>query len=127
MILELFYQPAYRLHNTLAMKLTHSRLCAALAAARIERLLYVQVDRRVLRRPLHITKKQADEEGENTIMDLEVGDLGHTDENEVGGVAYTMRIPPTVIRIPPYCEYAAFNSFPYEHGQIHIYLRVVLW
>jgi hypothetical protein len=99
-ILELFYQPAYRLHNTFAnsipsernfsaMKLTHSRFCAALATKRVEKLLYIQVNRRVLRRPLHITKKQADEEEGNTIMDLEVEDLGHADEDEIGDAACT--------------------------------------
>jgi hypothetical protein len=100
-ILELFYQLAYRLHNTFAnsipserifsaMKLTHSRFsCAALATERVEKLLYIQVNRRVLRRPLHITKKQADEEEGNAIMDLEVEDLGRADEDEVGDAACT--------------------------------------
>ena len=55
------YRLAYRLHNTLgssvpserafsAMKLTHSRLCAALTTERVDKLLYIQVNCRVLRR-----------------------------------------------------------------------------
>lgn len=83
MILELFIsQLAYRLHTMLgssvpservfsAMKLTHSRLCATLTTERVDKLLYIQVNCRVLRRPLHAIKKQADEE-EDIIMDLEV-------------------------------------------------------
>jgi hypothetical protein len=39
-------------------------------------------------------KKQADEE-EEIIMDLEVEDLGHADEDEVGDVACTTRVAPT--------------------------------
>jgi hypothetical protein len=99
MILELFIsQLTYRLHTTLgssvpservfsAMKLTHSRLCTTLTTERVDKLLYIQVNCRVLRRPLHPIKKQADEE-EDILMNLEVEDLGRADEDEVGDVAY---------------------------------------
>jgi hypothetical protein len=36
-------------------------------------------------------------------MDLEVEDLRHADEDEVGDAAHTLSIPPTAIRIP-LCE-----------------------
>ena len=78
------------------MKLTYSRLCTALTTERVDKLLYIQVNCRVLRRPLHAIKKQADEE-EDIIMDLEVEDLGHADEDEVGDVACTTQVATTSI------------------------------
>jgi hAT family C-terminal dimerisation region len=79
------YQLAYRIHCTLAnsvpserafsaINLTHTKLRSKLAPERVDKLLYVQINRRVLRRDLHATRKQADEE-EVIIEDVDMEDI----------------------------------------------------
>jgi hypothetical protein len=64
------------------MNLTHTKLRSKLAPERVDKLLYVQINRRVLRRDLHAIRKQADEEEVIILEDVDMEDIWGLDDQE---------------------------------------------
>jgi hypothetical protein len=64
------------------MNLTHTKLRSKLAPERVDKLLYVQINRRVLRRDLHAIRKQADEEEVIILEDVDMEDIWGLDDLE---------------------------------------------
>jgi len=68
------------------MNLTHTKLRSKLTLERINKLLYIQINRRVLRRDLHATKKQTDEEEAIILEDVDMEDIWDLDDQETEAV-----------------------------------------